>query len=170
MATRSSRILRRKENIPRVTGANSRRLTERQQIEKTLRESEEKYRNLFENARDAIILADTETGIIVDVNAAGCRLLGLPKERIVGRHQSEFHPPAMVEKYTQLFHDHVVRGTVITDDIVIQRADGTQVPVDISASVVKMADKSIIQGVLRDVTERKQAEEALRESEEKHRT
>ena len=141
MATRSPRIQGRKENISLVTATDPRRLTGRRRIENTLRESEDKYQSLFENARDAIILADTETGIIVDVNAAGCRLLGLPKEKIVSLHQSKIHPPEMGEKYKQLFHDHAEKGTVITDDIVIQRADGTHVSVDISASVVKIASK-----------------------------
>jgi PAS domain S-box-containing protein len=157
MATKSSHKKQWGENIFGVAAVFPRRITVRRQMKNTLRESEEKYRSLFENARDAIILADTETGIIMDVNAAGCRLLGLPKEKIVGLHQSKIHPPEMVEKYTRLFNDHVEKGTVITDDIVIQRADSVQVPVDISASVIKAGDKMIIEGTFRDVTERKQA-------------
>ena len=141
-------------------------ITEQKHAEKKLRESEEKFRNLFEHAKDTVLLADAQTGIIVDVNPAGCSLLGLPKEKIIGRHQSELHPPEMVEAYKQLFRDHVEKGAAITEDVVIQRADGTKVPVDISASVIELAGKRIIQGVFRNITERKQAEEALRDSEE----
>ncbi|OGO17646.1 MAG: hypothetical protein A2Z15_01575 [Chloroflexi bacterium RBG_16_50_11] len=140
---------------------------QRQQAESSLPASEEKFRNLFENARDMIVLADTETGIILDVNRAGCNVLGLPKEKLIGRHQSELHPPEMVDKYKQLFKDHIQKGFVITDEIIIQRADGTQIPMDISASVVKLADKTIIQGTFRDITERMRMGKALRESEEK---
>ena len=145
-------------------GSNSRR---HEQVEEALRESEEKYRNLFEYAKDAIILADTETGQILDVNNAGCILLGLPKEKIIGKHQSEIHPPELAEKYKQLFQDHIQKGIVIDEDIIVQRADGTQVPIDISASVVKLADKTIIQGIFRNVSERLRMARALKESEER---
>src|SRR4030043_2448503 len=142
-------------------------LKERQRAEKALRVSEDKFRNLFENAKDTIILADTQTGNIVDVNTAGCRLLDLPKEKIIGKHQSELHPPQLAEKYKQLFQDHIQKGSVITEDIIVQRADGTQIPMDVSANVVKLADKTIIQGIFRDKTERVHMAKTIRESEEK---
>jgi PAS domain S-box-containing protein len=142
-------------------------LKEREQAEKALRESENKFRNLFENAKDAILLADTETGILLDVNMAGCKMLGLPKEKIIGKHQSEIHPPDLADKYKQVFQDHIQKGTVIDEDIVVQRADGVQIPIDISTNLLELEDKTIIQGTFRDMTERVRMDKAIHESEEK---
>lgn len=112
-------------------------INERKQMEEALRDSEEKFRNLFENAKDAVILVDVQTGTIVDVNPAGCKLLGLPKDKIIGMHQSQIHPPELVEEYKKVFLEHVEKGLVVSEDAVIQRADGSQVPCEISASVAK---------------------------------
>jgi PAS domain S-box-containing protein len=152
------------KNLHRVADVTTR---QSQQTEKALLESEEKFRNLFENAQDMIVLADPETGKILDINIAGCHLLGLPKEKIIGRHQSNLHPPELADKYKQLFQDHVQKGVVITEDMIVQNADGAQIPMDVSASVVKLAGKTIIQGIFRDMTKRIKMEQALRESEEK---
>jgi PAS domain S-box-containing protein len=141
-------------------------ITERKMAEKGLQESEEKFRNLFEYAKDAVLLADADTGVLVDVNPAGCNMLGLLKDKIIGRHQTAIHPPEMAEKFQEIFRDHVRKGIVSSNDTIIQRADGTRIPASVSASVIKLADKTIIQGVFRDVSERKQAEEKLRQSEE----
>jgi PAS domain S-box-containing protein len=148
----------------RGNGSKSRQY---KQAEKALRESEEKFRNLFEYAKDAIILADTQTGLILDVNTAGCKLLGLPKKKIIGIHQSEIHPPELAEKYKKVFKGHVEKGVVNNEYMIIQRADGKQIPVDISTSLITTGDKTIIQGIFRDVSERLKMEKALRESEEK---
>jgi two-component system sensor histidine kinase/response regulator len=145
---------------------NGPEITERKWVDKALRDSEEKFRNLFENGQDAVMLADAETGIIIDINPAGCKLLGLPKEKIIGMHQSQIHPPELAEKYKEVFRGHVEKQLVIAEDTVIQRADGSRVQCEITASVAKYGDKYIIQGVFRDITERKQAEEALWESQE----
>src|SRR4030042_3085195 len=146
---------------------NGNGLKQHEQAEKALRESEEKFRNLFEQAKDAIILADTQSGIIIDVNTAACNLLGLPKEKIIGRHQSDLHPPELVEKYKKLFQDHIQKGVVIDEDIMVQRADGTHIPIDLSASVVQLGDKSIIKGIFRDVSGRMRMARELQESEGK---
>ncbi len=137
------------------------------QAEKALRESEEKFRNLFKYAKDAIILADTQTGLIVDVNTAGCKMLGLPKKKIIGMHQSAIHPPELAEKYKKVFKGHVEKGVVNDEYMIVQRADGKQIPVDISTSLITTGDKTIIQGIFRDVSERLKMERALKESEEK---
>ncbi len=141
-------------------------ITERKQAEEALQESEEKFRNLFEHAKDAVILADAATGLLVDINPAGCAMLGLPKEKIIGMHQTALHPPEMAEKYQQIFREHVERKIVLSDETILLRADGTPIQVDMSASVITLGNKTIMQGVFRDITERKQAEEELRESEE----
>ena len=136
-------------------------ITERKEMEEALRNSEENFRNLFENAKDTVLLADAQTGIIVDVNTAGCKMLDLPKEKIIGIHQSQLHPPEMREKYKKVFYEHVEKGLVDSEDTVIQRADGSQIHCEISANVAKYRDKQIIQGVFRDITERKRMEKAL---------
>jgi len=136
-------------------------ITERKRVEEALQESESKFRNLFEHTLDAVFLVDTHTGIIFDVNLAACGLLDMPKEKIVGRHHSQIHPPDMVDKYKQLFREHVEKGVSYNEDLIVQRADGSLVPVDISASVIKLAGKRVIQGVFRDITERKRAEERI---------
>ncbi|HIC90850.1 MAG TPA: PAS domain S-box protein, partial [Syntrophaceae bacterium] len=141
----------------------------RKRMEEALKESEEKFRTLFENSRDAIFIADTVTGKIMDVNQAACDLMGMSKADLIGLHQSELHPPDKTDEYRRLFKEHVSSGKAITTDLYVRRADGELVPVDISASMVKMGDRVVIQGVFRNVTERKHMEEALRESEEKYR-
>jgi len=140
------------------------------QVVEALRESESKFKNLFEHAKDAIFLADAQTGILVDANPAACRMLGLPKEKVVGMHQSELHPPELADHYKQIFRNHVAKGTAVTEELIVRRADGNQVPVDISASVFELGGKQIIQGVFRDATRRKRMEKALQASEEKYRS
>ncbi len=142
-------------------------ITKRKRSQESLQESEEKFRNLFEHAKDAVIVADADTGLLVDINPAGCAMLGRPKDQIVGRHMTVIHPPEMAEKFTQIFHEHVEKGVVESDDTIIQRADGSRIPASVSASVTKIGDKTFIQGVFRDVSGRKRAEEALKDSEEK---
>jgi len=142
-------------------------IDERKRAEEALVKSEEKFRILFEYARDSIFLADAETGIIIDVNPAGCKLIGLPKEKIVGMHQSRLHPEGTAEKYKELFCGHVQQKNSNNEDMLVQRADGTQVPVDISANLIELDGKPTLQGVFRDITLRKQAQAAIHESEEK---
>jgi two-component system sensor histidine kinase/response regulator len=142
-------------------------ISKRKQAEQSLKESEEKFRNLFENARDAILLADADTGILVDINPAGCKMLGLPKENVIGQPQTIIHPPELAERYRRAFREHVERGIVVSDDTILQRADGTRIPADISASVIRVGDKTYIQGVFRDMTGRLRAQQALKDSEEK---
>ncbi len=145
-------------------------ISERKQAETALRESEAKYHNLFDTSRDAIFIADASTGEIVDANEAACSLMSLPKRRVVGMHQSVLHPPEEAERYRSIFAEHVASGTAITTDIYVQRPNGERIPVDISASTSVLGGRLLIQGVFRDISERKRAEQALRESEAKYRT
>jgi two-component system sensor histidine kinase/response regulator len=137
-------------------------ISKRKKAEEALKESEKKFRNLFENAKDAVILAETDTGILVDINTAGCNMLCLPKAQVVGKHITILHPPEMAEKFTRVFRDHVKKGIVDSDDTIIQCADGRQIPAIVSANVVWIGEKEYIQGIFHDISMRKQTEETLR--------
>jgi two-component system, cell cycle sensor histidine kinase and response regulator CckA len=130
-----------------------------------LRESRERYRSLFENAPDAIFLADAESGEILDANPAASQLLLRPHKEIVGRHQSQLHPPALEDDSKKTFTDHIgqIRKGRRTQPVehVALRSDGVEVPVEIVAQFVHMEGRSTVQGIFHDLTERKKAQEEL---------
>lgn len=133
---------------------------------KTIQENEERFKILFDGAPDAIILAEPETGIIVDANYAASKLIGKPVSEIIGMHQSQLHP-ARIEQHTrETFRDHAVGGKEIGEIPIIEnfiiRPDGTEIPVEIVASTITIDGKQVIQGVFRDITRRKQSEGILR--------
>ena len=86
----------------------SREITERKRAEELLRESEEKYKTIFDYAREAIFIADVESGHILDCNEAACAIVERPKEELIGKHQSILHPPdELVGKFTDSFRKHI---------------------------------------------------------------
>jgi len=139
-------------------------ITNERQAEEVLRESEDKYRNLFAHANDAIFVADIETGVFLDANSQAERLTGRSRDEIIGMHQSQLHPPEKAKQYKAQFHRHVESSSTIEHETEVIRKDGTIVLADISASVVQIGGKKVIHGIFRDITERKRAEEALRQS------
>ena len=141
-------------------------ITERRAMEARLRASEEKFRNLFENCNDAIFLADARSGEVLDANRAAERLLGLPRERLIGSHQSQIHPPEDAERYRAIFGVRA-EGTRPLLDCEVQHTDGRRVPVEISASTITLGGRRVVQGVFRDVSERKRGEEERLRFEEK---
>ncbi|MBF0195345.1 MAG: PAS domain S-box protein, partial [Magnetococcales bacterium] len=145
----------------------SKDITESKQAENLLVKSERKYRLLMEYANDAIFVADTQTGIILDTNMAGAKLVGRSVDKIIGMHQSQLHPTEMVEEYKTLFEKQVRFGSGVLTDIVVQHKDGRHVPVEIRAGVTDLGDSQVIQGIFRDVTERKKVEDALKDNKER---
>lgn len=136
-------------------------ITERKRMEYTLRQSEEKYRRLIETANDAIFIADVETGTILEVNKRAEELLGLPAEKIVGMHQAKLHPKEEAERYQKIFLEHTRSGRVLAENLFVRDRDGRKIPVDISASVVEIGGRKIIQGIFHNITERRRAEEEI---------
>lgn len=129
--------------------------------EQRLQASEEKYRALIAGANDAILVADAETGRIVEANAKAEQLLGRSLRDLIGRNQTELHPPEEVDRYGEIFRKSVEVGGGVTGELWVCRADGQRVPVEISASVVRLDERRVLQGVFRDLTERKRTEETL---------
>jgi PAS domain S-box-containing protein len=142
-------------------GGTAQDITERKKAEVELRESEEKYRKLIETANDAIFLADVESGIILDANKKAEEMLGIPLDKIIGMHQTELHPENEIDNYREIFQEHVKEGNAFIRDLLVVHKSGKLVPVDISASVIEIGGKKVLQGVFRDITERKKTEEKI---------
>ncbi|MBF0108645.1 MAG: PAS domain S-box protein [Magnetococcales bacterium] len=129
--------------------------------------SERKYRLLVESANDAILIADADSGIIVDANSKAGELLGRPVSEVIGMHQTALHPPHEIERYQQLFREHVQKGKGLLSGVFIVRRDGGEVPVEICAGVTDLGDGRMILGIFRDVTERHLFERSLQEERRK---
>jgi diguanylate cyclase (GGDEF)-like protein/PAS domain S-box-containing protein len=145
-------------------------ITERKQAEQALQESEERFRTLFDTAVDAIFLADPQTGMLLDANEAAEALTGYARRELLHMHQAELHPHDKVEHYKQGFAQHIEQRRATEFEGEVIRKDGSTVPVYISAAVTDIGGRSIMQGRFIDITERKQAEQALQASEERFRS
>jgi len=136
-------------------------VAERKKTEKALRESELKFKTIFENAGGAILIANTETSKILECNSQAERLLGRPRTEIIGMHQSELHPEGEYEKYKEKFATHVQKGHAVDSEGEVQQRDGRRTPVWIAAQCLKIGGKDVILGLFIDITERKKTEEVL---------
>ncbi|RLG59502.1 MAG: hypothetical protein DRN95_01930 [Candidatus Hydrothermarchaeota archaeon] len=133
-------------------------ITERVRAEEALRESEEKYRNLFENARDVIVTFDLE-GNITSVNKA-VEEYGFKESELLGRNMLEF----VSNKYhSRLLKElaEVAQGIPNEGEIEVTTPKGEKI-VEYRSNPIRKGDKVVgVQTILRDITERKQAEEML---------
>ncbi|MCH8960811.1 MAG: PAS domain S-box protein, partial [Bacteroidetes bacterium] len=144
---------------PRAVGAVVLDITERKQAEEILKESEQRFRELFENAPDAIFVEDFD-GIVLDVNPAACRLHRTEYDQLVGRHVRSLVPPDQREGVMSVFANMVegvldrIEGSTWTDD-------GEAIPVEISVSRITYEQQPALLLQARDITQRKRAEEEL---------
>ena len=142
----------------------NRDITERKRSEAALRETEEKYRKLIELAGDAIIAVDAETGIILDANQMAEKILGRSRSEIIGLHQTEIQPQERLEQYSEIFKKLIEACGVFKTELELRHKDGTLVPMEVSATVVYVQGKKIVQGIFRDISDRKQTEKALKQA------
>ena len=150
-----------------VRHALERRDTERlrQQAERALRESERRYRLLMEHASDGIVISDAD-GNLLSVNTRICEMLGYPREELLRMHVKDLITPEDLRLRPVSFDD-LEGGRSSIDERAFRRKDGSVVPIEVSARAL---EDGTIQGIVRDITERKRAEDALRRSEERFRT
>ena len=169
LSTSGIPIVDKKGNFLGYRGADT-DVTEQKRIEQTLIESEEKYRKLFEEAMDAIFVADFETGILIDCNSAAAKLIGRSKSELIGMHQRFLHPEEENEEFGRTFAQHRAdkKGQVIEDHIITK--SGEVRDVTIKPSLIEINGKKIVQGMFRDITEQKKTEQVISKSEEKYRT
>jgi PAS domain S-box-containing protein len=134
-------------------------ITERKRAEEAWRESEERYRELFENAKDAIYVHDL-SGRYTSVNRAAEELSGFTREEIMGKHFSDFVSARDLEQVLCRKLDEE-NETVYEVELVTR--SGQRVPVEISSRVIYENGVAVgVQGTARDITDRKRVQEALR--------
>jgi len=156
-----------KHNLTRLVPSIMRALREaqehidRKKAQEAFKDGEKKYRTIVENINDALYIHDF-MGNIIDVNENACKMLGYKREELIGANlsmiDSEENTRQLPERMKQLLDKDSIlfKGQHV-------RKDSSMIPVEVSAKVVTREGNGIIQGFVRDITERKQAEEEIQQ-------
>lgn len=144
-------------------------VTDRKQVEEALRESEQKFREIFNHANDAIYLTelgpDLRPGAFIDVNQAACSMLGYSREELLRMNPGDFVAQGRQSgpdvTWTQMGTEEVSRF-----EEVHRRRDGGLIPVEINSHIVNISGRPTALSVVRDITDRKRTEEEQRLREE----
>jgi PAS domain S-box-containing protein len=142
-------------------------LTERQRAEAALRQSEERYRDLVENAND-IIYAHDLAGKLTCWNRAGERILGYTVEEALGMNIAQLVVPEHLERARQMTMRKVAEGGRTAYELDVLAKNGRRLTVEINSRLAEWPGQAPqVQGMARDITDRKRAEEALRDADRK---
>jgi len=140
-------------------------ITERKHFEEALRESEKRFKDIFDNASDGILLADTETKRFYLGNKTICQRLGYDDEEIKTLSIKDIHPEKDFPYVLKQFEKIITREIQLAMDIPMQRKDRSVFYADVNSFPLIIDGKQYIIGIFRDITERKKAEEILKEKE-----
>jgi len=169
----SARLLFDVYGAPRGLAGTVRDIAERKQAEGKLRESEERYRILFEGINDAVFVHDLGEGGLpgrfLQVNDVACRRLGYSREELLSLNPRDITLPEEYERIASKRTDLISQGEILFETIHITK-DGLKIPVESNIRQFQYLGRQAALSISRDITKRKRAEEALREIEEHHRT
>jgi len=140
----------------------ARDITERRQAEESLKESEIKFRSIFDNATDGILLADLEKHKFYSANKTICQMLGYKQEEILNLDTKDIHPREYLPHVIEQFEKQTRKEITLAKDIPVKRKDGSFFYADVNSKPITLAGKTYLLGIFRDITERKQAEEKLK--------
>jgi len=145
-------------------------ITERKRAEDALRDSEERLRTSMENAPDGIYMNDFQGNFLYG-NRRCEEIIGYKREELVGKNFLELNilPEDSLARAAELLQDNINGKSTGPDELALINRDGRRVPVEINTSVVQRGGQKVALAFVRDITDRKKAEEALKESEERYR-
>ncbi len=163
----SATLLLDKNQKPRSIMVIIEDITERKKAVDALKENEEKFRQTFDRSNDGIILHNLK-GKIIDVNYRVRELIGYSKSEMLLLTIRQLHPVTEQEDSKKAF-EIIQKEGYVKFEISFKRKDGSIFPAEVSSSLFEIRGKQFVQKVIRDITERKNAEKVLKESEEKFR-
>ncbi len=155
----SSKICFDVQGRPEKVIGSMRDITDRKQVQTELRESEEKFRSLMENSADAIFIVNPQ-GKYVYTNKAVTVLLGFTSEEMQSKTIIDLSPPDKKDEYFEVFKKVMSEGKVFSE-IELLKKDGNYISTDLNSVLLP---GGLIYGSCRDITKRKQDEEALKQS------
>ncbi len=130
--------------------------------DQALRASELSYRRLFESAKDGILILDADTGRIADVNPFLIKLLGFSRGEMVGKTVGELSPFKDILSNQAMLERLQKDGYVRYEDLPLETRDGRHIAVEFVSNVYQAGDQKVIQCNIRDITERKHAQDEIR--------
>jgi PAS domain S-box-containing protein len=139
-------------------------VTERRRTAHALGVSETRYRRLFETAQDGILILDADTRRTFDANPYLAKLLGYKREELVGKELWEIGLLKDVEASKIAFRELLDKGYIRYEDLPLKTKDGRRIDVEFVSNVYPVDGCAVIQCNIRDVTDRKRAEDALRDA------
>jgi PAS domain S-box-containing protein len=152
------------DELEELAGSINSMLSSLESAEMALKDSEERYRALFERAPDSIFIVDTEAdtvGRIINANRAACEQHGYTYEEICAMRIQDLNTPETNQISSQLM-EKIMRGEWVTQEVWHYKKDGSQFPIEVHAGLIKHNGRSFILGFDRDITSRKLAEESDR--------
>jgi two-component system, sensor histidine kinase and response regulator len=133
-------------------------ILDRKQMEATMRHSEERYRDLFENAQDAIYVHDLN-GTYMSANRAAEELVGYKRSEIIGKNLVDFMAPEYVDQIRTNIGKKLEGKGLTAYEIEVRRKDGRSIPIEVSTRLIYENGVAVsVQGMARDITERQRAE------------
>jgi len=149
-----------KDRLSRLAPA-ARRALEEAGLKAAQREAEERYRALFRESRDGIVLLHADTGKVLDCNPAFEAQAGHALARLREHAIWELQPPGRIEAMRAKFEQVRDAGAAVDEQYELHRPDGTVLPVEFRAKVIELGGKRLVQAQVRDITQRLDAEEKL---------
>lgn len=147
-------------------------ISDQKKVELALKESEEKFREVFNNANDAIFLHKIEEGLpgkFLEVNDVACQVLGYSKEELLNMSPKDIDSPETIDRIPLFMKSILKEGKAIFEAVQVAK-DGTLLNVEISTHLFKFRGEDYVLSTSRDISNRIKAEKALKESERKYRS
>lgn len=139
-------------------------ITERKKAEEGIIESEQRFRAIFENATDGILLIDVETDGLFTANTRFCHMLGYTLDEVENLKLHDIYPEEARSYVIEVFGKNIQGESIQAEDIPMKRKDGSIFYADINTTPMDITGKDYLVGIYRDITDKKEAVEEVRKT------